>query len=210
MRTDDLIRGLAADAGAHAAPIDRQWARWLLFGSVVAIAGFALALGLRGDIAQVRADPRFLFKFVSTLLLAMPALFLARRAARPGAYLPLGWLLLAPLVMAGAVAVELVSAPSSQWAARLVGSNAFVCLVSIPMLSLPLLVAGLMVLRSGAPTNAMLAGFIAGLMAGGFGATLYAAHCTDDSPLFGMTWYTLAIALVALIGAAVGQRLLKW
>jgi hypothetical protein len=92
----------------------------------------------------------------------------------------------------------------------LVVSNAIVCLVSIPMLSLPLLMAGLMVLRSGAPTNPKLAGLIVGLMAGGFGATLYAAHCTDDSPLFGMTWYTLAIAIVALIGTAAGQRLLKW
>jgi hypothetical protein len=210
MRTDDLIRGLVADAGAHETPIDLQWWRWLLFGFVVAALGFFLVLGLRSDIVQVRADPRFLFKFVSTLSLGVPALFLARRAVRPEASLPLAWLLLAPLVMAGAIIVELISVPSLQWMTRLVGSNAIVCLVSIPMLSLPLLMAGLMVLRSGAPTNPKLAGLIVGLMAGGFGATLYAAHCTDDSPLFGMTWYTLAIAIVALIGTAAGQRLLKW
>ena len=32
------------------------------------------------------------------------------------------------------------------------------------------------------------------VLAGGIAATLYAAHCTDDSPLFVATWYTIAIA----------------
>lgn len=210
MRTDDLIRGFAMDAAAHSRPIDHQWWRWLLLGSIIAIAGFALSLGFRPDISQVRADPRFLFKFVGTLSLALPAIFLVRRAARPGAALPLRWLLLAPLVMAGAVIFELISVPSSKWMERLVGSNAVVCLISIPILALPLLIAGLIVLRNGAPTNAKLSGFLAGLMAGGLGATLYAAHCTDDSPLFGVTWYTLSIAIVALMGVYAGHRLLKW
>ena len=41
--------------------------------------------------------------------------------------------------------------------------------------------------RAGA---SVLAGAVAGLAAGGVAATLYAAHCTDNSPLFVATWYT--------------------
>ena len=37
-------------------------------------------------------------------------------------------------------------------------------------------------------------------------ATLYASHCTDDSPLFVATWYTIATALVAAVGALAGSR----
>jgi hypothetical protein len=93
---------------------------------------------------------------------------------------------------------------------KLVGSNASICLTMVPLLSAPLLVAALLTLRHGAPTRPLLAGALAGLLAGGLGATLYAAHCTDDSPLFVATWYTLAIALVTLMGTAVGYRLLRW
>jgi hypothetical protein len=38
---------------------------------------------------------------------------------------------------------------------------------------------------------------------------MYAAHCTDDSPLFVATWYTLATALVTAIGALLGVRFLR-
>jgi len=41
-------------------------------------------------------------------------------------------------------------------------------------------------------------------------AALYALHCTDDSPLFVATWYSLAIAGVTVLGWAVGSRLLRW
>ena len=50
----------------------------------------------------------------------------------------------------------------------------------------------------------------AGLLAGGLAATLYATHCTDDSPLFVAAWYSLAIAGVAALGALIGARWLRW
>jgi hypothetical protein len=93
---------------------------------------------------------------------------------------------------------------------RLVGSNSKICLTVIPALSLPLLIAALIGLRHGAPSRPALSGAIAGLLSAGFAATLYASHCTDDSPLFVATWYTLAVALVAAVGALVGSRVLKY
>ena len=55
-----------------------------------------------------------------------------------------------------------------------------------------------------------LAGAVAGTLAGSLGAALYAAHCVDDSPLFVATWYGLAITVVAVVGALLGARLLRW
>ena len=54
------------------------------------------------------------------------------------------------------------------------------------------------------------AGAIAGLLSAGLAATLYASHCTDDSPLFVATWYTIATALVTAIGALAGSKVLRF
>jgi hypothetical protein len=47
-------------------------------------------------------------------------------------------------------------------------------------------------------------------MSAGLGATFYAAHCADDSPLFVATWYTLAALVVAALGAAIGSKVLRY
>ena len=93
---------------------------------------------------------------------------------------------------------------------RLVGNNSKICLTAIPLMSLPLLAAALFGLRHGAPARPALSGAIAGLLSAGLAATLYASHCTDDLPLFVATWYTLATALVAAVGALMGSRMLKY
>jgi hypothetical protein len=93
---------------------------------------------------------------------------------------------------------------------RLVGNNSKVCLIAIPLLSLPPLAAALIGLRHGAPARPAVAGAVAGLAAAGLAATLYASHCTDDSPLFVATWYTVATALVTAIGAFIGSRVLRF
>jgi len=41
-------------------------------------------------------------------------------------------------------------------------------------------------------------------------ATLYAAHCPDDSPLFVATWYSTATALVTALGALLGSKVLRF
>jgi hypothetical protein len=42
------------------------------------------------------------------------------------------------------------------------------------------------------------------------GATVFAMHCMDDSPLFVAIWYTLATGLMALTGLLVGRYVLRW
>jgi hypothetical protein len=93
---------------------------------------------------------------------------------------------------------------------RLIGNNSKLCLIAIPLMSLPLLAAALIGLRHGAPTRPAASGAIAGLAAAGLAATLYASHCTDDSPLFVATWYSIATAAVAASGALAGSRVLRF
>jgi hypothetical protein len=93
---------------------------------------------------------------------------------------------------------------------RMMGKNAWNCLTSIPLMALPLLAAALVGLRHGAPARPAVAGALAGLLSAGLAATLYASHCTDDSPLFVATWYTIAAALVAGVGALAGPRVLRF
>jgi hypothetical protein len=107
------------------------------------------------------------------------------------------------------IAFDLTMPQTASWPDRLVGTNARVCLTAIPAMALPLLVAALIGLRQGAATRPALSGAAAGLMSGGLAATVYAAHCTDDSPLFVATWYSIGIAGLTVVGAAAGSRVLR-
>jgi hypothetical protein len=210
MRTDDLIRTLAAD-DAPSGPRPRlALVAAIALGWPLSGLMFVLLLGPRPDIAAVATDPRFLLKFAVALLLAATAAGLALRLVRPGRSAAAFVLAAAPAVLAAGVAAELAIVPHAQWAARLVGTNALVCLTLVPLLSVPLLALLLLGMRAGASPRPAMAGAVAGLIAGGLAAALYAAHCPDDSPLFVATWYTLAIAVVAAAGALAGRRLLRW
>jgi hypothetical protein len=157
-------------------------------------------------------NPFFDFKFVETLALASSAIAVSLHLSRPEASLHgWAWLLLIPAgLLAIGIGSEMMMPQRLPVMTRLVGSNSRVCMTAIPLLSLPLLAAALIGLRHGAPTRPAIAGAIAGLLSAGLAATLYASHCTDDSPLFVATWYTIATALVAAIGALAGSRVLRF
>jgi len=212
MKTEQLIRTLAADNAHRARPVGLVLALALLAAAPVAVAMFLAGLGVRPDVMTAMHNPFFGLKFVDTLALAISAIVVSLHLSRPEASVKgWGWLLLIPVgILAGGVAVEMMMPQKVPMMTRLVGSNSRVCLTAIPLMSLPLLAAALIGLRHGAPTRPAIAGAIAGLLSAGLAATLYASHCTDDSPLFVVTWYTIATALVAAVGALVGSKVLKF
>lgn len=212
MRTDDLIRALAHDRAARFPTPGEALALALVLGFAAAGALFLGLLGPRADFLPALQSGRFLLKFAVTLSLAASAAALALRFAYPAAHSRslATALWIGPVLLGLGVLFELATVPSADWMARLVGKNAPVCLASIPTFAAPILLALFLALRRGAPTRPRLAGVAAGLAAGGLGAALYAAHCTDDSPLFVLAWYGPAIALVAGAGAWLGPRFLRW
>jgi hypothetical protein len=212
METDQLIRTLAADNAHRARPVGFVLALALLAAAPVSVAMLFTGLGVRPDLMTAMHNPFFDLKFVVTLALAIPAIAISLHLSRPEASLQgWGWLLLIPvgLLLAG-IASEMMMPQRLPMMTRLVGNNSRLCMTAIPLMSLPLLVAALIGLRHGAPTRPAVAGAIAGLLSAGLAATLYASHCTDDSPLFVATWYTIATALVTAIGALAGSRVLRF
>lgn len=213
MDTDRLILTLAADNDSRARPVGAVLAMALLVALPVSAAMMLATLGVRPDVMTAMHNPFFDLKFVVTLALALPAIAISLHLSRPEASLRgWGWLLLLPVgILALGIWGEMMMLPQRlPMMTRLVGSNSRVCLTAIPVFSLPLLAAALFGLRHGAPARPAVAGAVAGLLSAGLAATLYAAHCTDDSPLFVATWYTLATALVSAIGALAGAKLLRY
>jgi hypothetical protein len=212
METDQLIRTLAADSAHRARPVGMVLTLALLAAAPVSMAIFFASLGVRPDVMTAMHNPFFDLKFAVTLALATSGVAVGLHLSRPEASLHgWAWLLLIPAgVLAGGIASEMMLPQRLPMMTRLIGSNSRVCLTAIPLISLPLLAAALLGLRHGAPTRPALTGAIAGLLSAGLAATLYASHCTDDSPLFVATWYTIATALVAAIGALAGSRVLRF
>jgi hypothetical protein len=211
MQTRDLVDLLAKDASPP-----RQTASVLLIASCLAIAlagaFFFAAIGPRPDIAEAASHGRFLLKFVVTVTLAASAVQAAYFAARPyhctlKEMLPLA---VGPALLIAAAIFELVALPAQSWEAAMIGHNAEFCLTLIPLLAIGPLLVLVGALKQGAPSSPGLAGAMAGIAAGGIAASFYAAHCTDDSPLFVITWYPISVAIVTLAGYLIGRRALVW
>jgi hypothetical protein len=212
METEQLIRTLAADSTHRARPVGYVLGLALLAAAPVSLAMFLSRLGVRPDVMAAMHNPFFDLKFVVTLALAVAAIVVSLHLSRPEVSLKgWWWLLLIPVgILAAGIASEMMIPQRLPMIVRLIGSNSRICLTAIPLMSLPLLAGALLALRHGATTRPAAAGAIAGLLSAGLAATLYASHCTDDSPLFVATWYPIAIALVAAVGALVGSKVLRF
>jgi hypothetical protein len=211
MKTEQLVEALVADRAAGARPLARSLGLALAAGGALSLVVFFLTLGIRPDIRPALATWRFDLKIVMALLGLIVAFGVCLDCARPDMPRhPLRRLLPLLALIVVAVAVELVLVPEPSWRQRLVGSNSMICLPMVPLLSLAPLAAALWMLRRAAPASPALAGAAAGLVAALCGATLYAFHCFDDSPLFVATWYTVATLVVTAVGALVGRRVLRW
>jgi hypothetical protein len=215
MKTDELIRLLAADLNSEA--------RQPSSGSVAKALGFATAASslIVGTLivkllstSPYLADgprPTMVFTAAAALALAVAAFAAAAASSRPGVGVNLRDLLALPaLVMLIGLASELARFPAASWPSRMMGSNPLACFALLSLLAIPILGAVLIALRSGAPSNPRMTGAVAGLLAGAITAALYVLHCPEDSLLFIVVWHTPAVLLVSAFGAIVGERLLRW
>ena len=214
MRTDELINTLVADHAVQPRPkpVGHGLVMAIIGGLAISGALFALTLGVRPDIVSALSTWRFDLKLSANLVLVIAATWVALRLSSPitkplSAMRPL---LVPALLLLAAAMYELVTVPASAWPSRAMGVNGVMCLASIIFLSVLPLTATIYALRQGAPTSPTLMGAVGGLLAGALGATVFALHCTNDSPLFVAIWYTLAIGLTAIVGLLVGQYVLRW
>jgi hypothetical protein len=211
MKTDDLIRTLAADTrpgpGLQAT---------LLAGLLPALALAVLAvwgtLGFRADLASAMVTPVSLARIVLSGALGLAACRLALQLARPdGGQSARLWPLAAVALAAAALLLwSWATTPSEARQMAALGKTMATCLITIPLLSILPVWALHRTLRHGAVTAPLRAGFVAGLAGSGLAAAIYALHCTEDSPLFYVTWYGVAILGVTLVSTVIGARSLRW
>ena len=213
MQTNDLIESLATNL--QPLPKRAGFAR-LLFGPVagglVALGFVWVLLGPRPDFFEALLTGAFWIKAVYVFALTGVAFALCRRFARPerasgGLLLTL---ILPLLALASLGFLELSAVPSDQRVDLWLGMSARKCPWIIAALSLPVFAGVLWAFRRFAPTQQRLAGFSAGLFAGALAAVVYAVHCPESAASFVVTWYSAGMLLPALLGLAIGPRILRW
>jgi hypothetical protein len=153
-----------------------------------------------------------MMKAMFSALCAAIILPVAVQLMKPGR--PLGWRIGAVVLFAGvcvvATLVALMGKDPSERMQAWMGGGVPWCVVLIPVLAAPTAALLLWLMRAFAPTRLALTGAAIGALSGGIGAMAYAMYCPTDSMAFVTTWYTLAIAVCAALGALVGSKLLRW
>lgn len=211
MKTIELIDALAR----HVEPAQRPaWALRLALtlavGLAAATALLLISVGVRPDIGAERMP--VMMKAMFSAGAAAAILPLVARLMRPGR--PVGWRVGAVLAFAGlagaATCVALLGEMPERRLEMWLGGGFPWCLVLVPVLAAPTAALLLWLMRSFAPTQLTMMGAAIGALSGGVGAMAYSMYCPVDSVAFVTTWYVIAIALCAAIGATLGARLLKW
>jgi hypothetical protein len=207
--TDDLIRDLARRPPPE--PLNTMAvAGWMSAAIALGLGLFFSAFGLRADLLAAWQGLVVQAKTILPLALFVLALWSAFASVRPGMRLRL-WPLALPVAAGLALALNrLAGLGSAPLLPEVLGQTALACLLSITILSALPMAVGLWLLRKGAPTRPGLSGALLGLASASAIASGYALHCTEDSPLFFVTWYGVAILVSALLGGWLGRRCLRW
>ena len=213
MKTDDLVTMLAR-GGAMVDPhaVARRYAAGIGAGVCVAGLMMALLLGPRHDLEIAMRLPMFWAKVAFVAVLAVASAMLALRVARPGATLGLAPVVVAlPIIAMWVLAVVVLGRSDAAEAGPLFFGHTWrTCPLLIALLSAPVFVAMVWVMRGMAPTNLHAAGAVVGLVSGTMAALVYSVHCPELSAPFLGFWYLLGILIPTAVGALAGPRLLRW
>jgi hypothetical protein len=212
MDTEALIEQLAR--GTRAVPRNAVQRRLALGVGAGALASALLllgGLGLRPDLQAAIAGTEIWAKAAYTSGLGLAGLILTVQLARPDSErLRFPWLLAIPVMLAAMLSATELAGADPLGRADLLLAPKWTCVPLILMLSAPIFAGLATALRRLAPTRLGAAGGAAGLAAGGLAASIYCLYCQQVSPTYVLTRYTLAVALAAAAGAALGPRLLRW
>lgn len=213
MKTDDFVTMLAN--GVTAVPKNAAGRRIrlaLLVGVPVSLVILFASYGLRDDLRLVISWPMFWVKLLFPLSIAVSAFVTVLRLARPGVEVRRAWMgmVLPVLLVWTMAAVAWFGMPMEERMPSLLGQSWRTCALNIGLLALPVFVATLLALRDLAPTRQTLAGAVAGALAGGVGAAIYALYCVELTVPFLAVWYVIGMAMPALVGAVLGRWLLHW
>lgn len=176
------------------------------------LASLWTSIPLRDDYALKISEPYVLAKQAIPFLLLLSLTPILTALFRPEA--KTDRMVFVPLAVAGILLVvvltELITQPIQAWSGLVFSKNPIQCLIGVNIIATAAFATNFYILRQGAVTRPILSGFVAGILAGSFGAFLYAFICTEDSPLFYGVWYSLAVLGTGGIGAIIGHKALRW
>lgn len=213
MKTEQLVSLLAT----RVEPVDQtRIARrcgWALgTGILVALVATTGILHLNPALSRYLRLPMFWARELYCIALAVGGFFAVTRLARPG--VRLGWvgsgIIVPVLAMWVLAAVALQAAPPLTQMRMILGDTAAKCPFLITLISVPVFIAYLWILRGLAPTHLRLGGAAAGFAAGSAGALVYSLHCPELAAPFIGIWYLLGTLIPMTIGAMLGPRFLHW
>lgn len=210
--TDRLIDTLADDLkpvspSALAARIMTA----LAVGGVIVFIAMVVAIRLRPDLAEAVMTSAFWMKLAYAAALAFLGIAAMHAIARPETRSwPVSRFAIPVAILAAVALFELGAAAPQARSALVYGSTWSVCPILIATLSLPVLAVLLWIFRGFAPVHPRRAGALIGISAGATTAMIYALHCPEAAATFVLIWYTIGMVIPALVGAAVGSRLLRW
>jgi len=213
VRTDELIEQLsAAAARGSGAGVPLRLIGAAIVGAAGALLILLAWLHVRPDLAQAATTWRWWLKVTYGLVLAAAGFAALERLARPDGQgrRGLALALAALLVLLAMGAWQLAEAPAAARPLIWLGRTWRGCPFNILALSGPILLAGLLAVRTLAPTRLALAGAATGLLAGGAAMAIYCLHCPETEPAFIATWYSLGALLTAAVGAVAGPVILRW
>lgn len=211
MKTASFIDLLAQGAGPAASPTTAtRLCSAIGVGLVASCALAVLTMGLLP--ADTFLTPVPWLKLAYAISLGAAAALLTGKLARPTARLRTQLVVLALVFLAvvGVAGVSLLQTAPGLRTAAVLGQTWWICPWLLFGVSLPALAASFWAVRGLAPTRLRAAGLACGLLAGAVGAAGYSLACPETSAAFVAIWYSLGIALTALLGAALGPRFLRW
>ena len=213
MNTDQLVSMLATGVEpVRPGAATRRIAIALALSLPLSVLLMSMDWGIRRDLAAAALWPMFWFKLLFPAAIAAAAFVAAQRLGRPGVRLQGAWIALGlPVAIVWALGLVVwLAAPEGDRMPLMWGRTWRSCALSIAAISAPVFVAALFALKGLAPTRPAAAGAMAGALAGGAGAAIYALHCPELTAPFLAVWYVAGIAVPVLLGGLVGHRLLRW
>ena len=182
--------------------------------AVAAVFAVAVAImgGVRDDIMMGIPHPMFFLRGGALLLLGVTSSYAVIAMSQPAvgnSFKGWVWALIAALLFPATAAVmAMMAAPDN--IAILVPRYGVECLVISMLVGTGIATAQVLWLRRGAPVALDRTGWLVGMSSGALGAAAYSLHCPFNSIFYVGLWYSLAVAICAILGRLIVPHLIRW
>jgi hypothetical protein len=185
--------------------------RWIAF-VVAVIATMILISGPRSDLFDALSVPSVAIEWIASAMTGLLAAYAVFQVSVPGRSVRWAWLPIAPLlVWIGGLGLGCLG----DWS-RL-GMQAFAfdhhgaeCFGAITMVSLPLILVLLLMVRHAGAVRPVLTALLGALSAAALSAAGVSLIHDGETALMVLLWHVGAIALLVLLGAVFGRWMFAW